>query len=79
MKYTVREGRHYQAIVLLGFWQQLVPNEEIADRFRQVGFTEVDVSGSGRQRLAQGLWPKPDASADLPDEIDPNSIREIEV
>jgi hypothetical protein len=51
----------------------------VADRFREVGFTEVDVAGSGRRRLAQGLWPNPDATAELPDEIDPGSIKEIEV
>ena len=79
MKYTVRNGKRYRAMVLLPFLKAWVPNEMVADRFREVGFTEVDVAGSGRQRLAQGLWPNPDATAELPDEIDPGSIKEIEV
>jgi hypothetical protein len=79
MKYIVQNGRRYQAMVLLPFLKAWVPNDMVADRFREVGFTEVDVAGSGRRRLAKGLWPKPDATAELPDEIDPGSIKEIEV
>ncbi len=49
----------------------------VADKFREVGFTEVSVSGSGRNRLGSGLWPHPDATATVPDEI--TSVEEIEV
>ena len=58
--------------------QSWVSNETVAGRFQQAGFTEVEVTGSGRNRFAKGLWPHPDASADLPAEIVP-PVREIEV
>lgn len=52
-------------------------NETVADKFREVGFTDVKVSGAGRNRLCKGLWPQQDAIAEIPDEI--TSISEIEV
>jgi hypothetical protein len=63
--YTVYKGRRYRATITL------------ADKFREVGFTEVEVSGAGRNRLGKGLWPQEDATAEIPDEI--TSISEIEV
>ena len=41
----------------------------VADKFREVGFTEVEVKGSGRTRNATGLWPHDDASAEVPSEV----------
>jgi hypothetical protein len=75
--YTVRRGRRYQAAITLGFFERLASNETVAGKFRDVGFTEVKVSGSGRLRQGYGLWPHPDASAEIPEQI--TSIKEIEV
>jgi hypothetical protein len=77
-KFTVRQGKRYQAAIRLGFVQSWASNEAVAGRFQEVGFTEVEVTGSGRNRLAKGLWARPDASADLPPEIVP-PVRELEV
>ena len=57
--------------------QGVASNEMIAGKFREAGFTEVDVAGSGRMRLGTGLWPHDDASAEVPDEV--TSVSEIEV
>jgi hypothetical protein len=67
--YTVRNGRRYQAKIRLGLFQSVASNEQVADKFRDVGFTDVSVSGSGRDRMGTGLWPHPDATAEIPDEI----------
>ena len=75
--YTVHKGRRYRATITLGFFQRLASNDTVAGKFREVGFTEVDVSGSGRNRLGQALWPLADASAEIPDEV--TSVSEIEV
>ena len=75
--YTVCKGKRYRATITLGFFQRLASNETVADKFREVGFTDVEVSGSGRNRLGKGLWPQEDATAEIPDEI--TSISEIEV
>ena len=37
----------------------------------------MKVTGAGRNRLCNGLWPQQDATAEIPDEI--TSISEIEV
>jgi hypothetical protein len=67
--YTVRNGRRYRAKIRLGLFQSVASNEQVADKFRDVGFTDVSVSGSGRDRMGTGLWPHPDATAEIPDEI----------
>jgi hypothetical protein len=51
-------------------------NEAVAEKFQDVGFTEVEVTGSGRTREGRGLWPHSDASAEVPPEI--TSVEEIE-
>jgi hypothetical protein len=77
-RFTVKQGRRYQANIRLGLVQSWAGNETVAGKFEEAGFTEVEVTGSGRNRLAKGLWPHPDASADLPAEIIP-PVTEIEV
>jgi hypothetical protein len=77
-RFTVKQGRRYQANIRLGLVQSWAGNETVAGKFEEAGFTEVEVTGSGRNRLAKGLWPHPDASADLPAEIVP-PVQEIEV
>jgi hypothetical protein len=67
--YTVRKGKRYRARIRLGLFQGVASNELVADRFREVGFTDVSVSGSGRDRLGTGLWPHADATAEIPGEI----------
>jgi hypothetical protein len=67
--YTVQKGKRYQARIRLGLFQGVASNELVADKFREVGFTEVSMSGSGRDRFGAGLWPHPDATAEVPDEI----------
>ena len=75
--YTVRKGRRYRATIALGLLQSVASNDMIADRFREAGFADVEVKGSGRTRSGHALWPHDDASADTPDEI--TSVEEIEV
>lgn len=74
-KYTVRKGKRYRATIRLGLFKSVASNEQVADQFRAAGFTEVSVSGSGRERRGKGLWPHPDATAEVPDEI--ASVEEI--
>ncbi len=67
--YTVRKGQRYRATISLGWVQSVSSNATVADKFREVGFEEVTVWGSGRRRTGTALWPKEDASAEIPDEI----------
>jgi len=75
--FTVKQGKRYQATIRLSFVQSWFGNDAVAGKFEEVGFTEVKVTGSGHDRLGNGLWPHPDASADVPPEI--TSVKEIEV
>ena len=54
-RFTVHQGQRYQATISLGFVQRLASNDMVADKFREVGFTDVIVTGSGRTRLAMGF------------------------
>lgn len=69
-KFTVRKGRRYRATVKLTGLKRLASNETIAGVFGKVGFAEVRVEGSGGTRYATGLWPKADATADIPPEVE---------
>jgi hypothetical protein len=69
-KFTVRKGRRYRATIKLNGLKRLASNETIAGVLRQVGFTEVRVEGSGGTRYATALWPKVDATADIPPEVE---------
>jgi hypothetical protein len=53
--YTVRKGKHYRATIALGLLQSVASNDMIADRFREVGFADVEVKGSGRTRTGQAM------------------------
>lgn len=67
--FTVRQGKRYRASIQLGLLEQLAGNDVIAERLREAGFADICVSGSGATRVAEGLWPHADASADLPSQI----------
>jgi hypothetical protein len=63
--YTVHRGARYRATIRLGVFQSVASNQQVADRFTVVGFTEVTVTGSGRNRVGTALWPRPDATAEV--------------
>jgi hypothetical protein len=69
-KFTVRKGRRYRATIKLTGLKRLASNATIAGVFGKVGFAEVRVEGSGGTRYATALWPKADATADIPPEVE---------
>ena len=74
--FTVRQNKRYQATVSLNFVERLASNEMVGRKFRDLGFTEVQVTGKGRTRYVRALWPAKEASAEIPPQI--RSIEEIE-
>lgn len=68
-RFTVRKGKRYQARIHLGLLQSVASNDMVAEKFREAGFTDVVVTGSGGTRLAEGVWPHDDASAEIPSEV----------
>lgn len=77
-KITVRQGKRYRASITLNWLQQqFATNEKLAQMFLNLGFSEVQVVGTGAVRQVSGLWPLQDASAEVPPEVD--AVEEIEV
>lgn len=68
-KFTVRKGRRYRATIKLTGLKRLASNETIAGVLRGAGFADVRVEGGGGTRYAEALWPKQDASAEIPPEV----------
>lgn len=68
-KRTVRQGLRYRATISLGFVERLASNELIAEQFADLGFKDVEVTGKGTDRVAEALWPLPDAEGEMPSQI----------
>jgi hypothetical protein len=58
-------SRHHQATGL----KRLASNETIAGVLQGAGFAEISVDGSGGTRYVEALWPKADATAEIPPEV----------
>jgi len=67
--FTVRQGKRYRATISLGMLERLASNHAIAEKLRAAGFSDVTVTGSGAVRMAEALWPNPDATAQMPNQI----------
>jgi len=67
--FTVRRGRRYRATITLDWLERWVDNETIAEKLHAAGFTEVNITGAGDTRQAAALWPKPDATAEMPSQV----------
>ena len=74
--FTVRQGRRYRAFINLGWLEQIASNDMIANELESAGFAEVSVTGSGRERIAEAVWPHADASADVPSQV--SEVTEVE-
>ncbi|WP_050031528.1 M15 family metallopeptidase [Bradyrhizobium sp. LTSP857] len=69
LAFTVRQGRRYHATVRLPGIEQWATNETIAQNLRKVGFSEIEVEGSGHTREARALWPKPDSTSSIDEHL----------
>ena len=69
MTFTVHQGKRYKARIALGFFEQVASNGMIAEKFGEVGFADVSVTGSGGEREAIGRWTGADTSAQLPPQV----------
>jgi hypothetical protein len=74
--FTVHRGRRYRATISLGLLESFAGNEVIADHLQNAGFADVSVSGGGATRVAEAVWPKEDATAEMPPQI--RAVTEIE-
>ena len=68
-EFTVHKGKRYRATLSLNSVEQLADNAMIAQKFRDMGFSRVRVSGAGAMRRVEGVWPGNDSSAHMPHQI----------
>ena len=73
--FTVRHGRRYRATIVLTGLEQLAGNERVSDTFRQLGFSDVVVTGNGSRRQAEGTW----KGADTTVQLDPHVADVVEL
>lgn len=66
--FTVHHGLTYRAELQLSFFESMASNDMVAEKFHELGFRHITVSGEGDQRWAQGTWDGPDESVPLTDE-----------
>ncbi len=69
MNVTVRHAKRYRAHIHLGFFEQVVSDAAIKEKFEAVGFQGVSVVGEGRERWAFGTWPGADTTAEMPEQV----------
>ena len=74
--FTVHQGKRYQATISLNWVERLASNELVAQKSRDLGFSDVQVLGRGSTRSVQALWPAQDASSEIPAQI--KSIEEVQ-
>ncbi len=65
----LEQAQKYRAQLSLGMLERMAGNETIAAKFREVGFTEVVVTGNGSARQAIGVWPHDTREVDLPSQV----------
>ena len=63
--YTVRQRRRYRATISISWFEQVASNEMIVQKLRDVGFSEVSVTGR-RPYPGNRRSPSPDATAEIP-------------
>jgi hypothetical protein len=69
MKFQLRQGKRYEAVITLGWLEKFASNELLQGKLRAAGFSNVTVMGTGSTRHAEGTWGEPDQEVDLPSQV----------
>jgi hypothetical protein len=64
---TLTQHKTYKATITLGVLEQYGTNNMIANELTKVGFANVQVTGSGKERIATGVWRNPTVTGPLPE------------
>lgn len=66
---TVRQGKRYRARLRLGMIEgTAASNAMVADKFKALGFVDVEAHGDGRDRWVEGTWPGATESREVDDD-----------
>ena len=69
MSMQLQNGRRYTADIELGALESLAGNSTVQRKLEDAGFTNVLVTGDGRQRAAMGTWGGSTRAVDLPSQV----------
>lgn len=76
MALPIKSGQRYKAKITLSWAESFADNDLIKQKFEESGFTDVEITGSGYNRIGEGTWEG--ESVDDASEIVPSQISEIE-
>lgn len=65
----LKNGCSYQATISLSGMDLIATNKRITDMLTRAGFANVEVVGSGKTRLARGMWPSRDMEVEMPKQV----------
>jgi len=65
MRVLLGRGKVYRAVVSLSWLESWADNAQVADKFVELGFKSVSVTGSGTERVVEGEWIGADQEVDL--------------
>lgn len=65
----LEQGGKYEAEISLGLLESFADNGLIAGKLREAGFSDVIVAGSGKIRIAQGIWKQASRDVTLPSQV----------
>lgn len=70
MKITLQQYKKYRGKVGLTAGEAfLASNNTLQSLLTKEGFSNVAVTGSGRERVAEGVWSKPTQEKELPKQV----------
>lgn len=71
----LNKGKRYQATITLSGLQAIAPNSEVVKKFLELGFINVQSTGSGSTRTVTGMWSGTSMKLDLPPQV--KNVKEI--
>lgn len=69
MLFKLEHGKTYSAHLTLSGFQAWGSNEQVAQYFAGMGFSDIKVSGSGSSRFCEGTWNGSSETIQLPDQV----------
>lgn len=69
MKFSLKKGKRYKASIVLGMFERMVSNEQLAVELKNIGFTDIIVSGQGGVRYIVAKWDRADATREIPRQV----------
>jgi len=71
----LNKGKRYQAEITLSGLQIIVPNSEVSRKFVELGFINVNATGTEATRTVTGMWSGTSMKLDLPPQV--KKVKEI--